>query len=36
MDLFTEFYSVKRRGYVIELQEDSLGACKEGLHETEC
>lgn len=34
MDLFTKFYNVKRRGYGMELQEDSLGACKERSHET--
>ena len=32
MDLFTKFYN--RRGYVMELQEESFGACKGGSHET--
>lgn len=34
MDLLTKFYNIKRRGYVMELQEDSVGACKGGSHET--
>ena len=34
MDLFTQFYNIKGREYVVELQKDILGACKRGSHET--
>lgn len=35
MDLFTMFYNIKKRGYVMEFQKDSLGAYKGGgAHET--
>lgn len=34
MGLPTKFDNVKRRGYVMEPQEDSLGACEVGSHET--
>lgn len=32
MDLFTMFYNIEKRGYVMELQEDSLWAHKGGGH----
>lgn len=34
MDLFTKFYNIKGREYVLELQKGILGACKRGSHET--